>query len=142
MPSRTAGCSLPSNCRLTRTRGNGTCMPIAAKLSSCSSSASSKPVTSKSAPPKAWRAPAPLSSPAGGSIKCSFWTTIGIIDLSLTSRRSSMKDGGALLPELRADFTYFRDSGQDQDLDMEPTGGPGNRGPYEVDIDHNLFERL
>jgi hypothetical protein len=39
-----------------------------------------------------------------GSIKCFFWTTIGIIDLSLTSKRSSMKGGGVLLPELRAGF--------------------------------------
>ena len=37
---------------------------------------------------------------------------------------------------------YFHNSGEDQDLDMEPTGGPDNLGPYEVDIDHNLFERL
>jgi len=97
----------PSRCPRTRSRGNMTCMPIAVRPSSCSSSASSKPVTSKPAPPKAWRARAPLSSLVCGSIKCSFWTTIGIIDLSLTSRRSSMKDGGALLPELRADFRYL-----------------------------------
>jgi len=37
---------------------------------------------------------------------------------------------------------YFRNSGQDQDLDMEPSGGPDDRGPYEVTIAHNLFERL
>src|SRR5262249_17753451 len=37
---------------------------------------------------------------------------------------------------------YFRNSGQDQDLDMEPSGGPDDRGPYEITIDHNLFERL
>lgn len=37
---------------------------------------------------------------------------------------------------------YFHNSGEDQDLDMEPTGGPDNLGPYEVDIDHNVFERL
>src|SRR5262249_10126692 len=36
---------------------------------------------------------------------------------------------------------YFRNSGEDQDLDMEPTGGPDDLGPYEVDIDNNLFER-
>lgn len=37
---------------------------------------------------------------------------------------------------------YFHNSGEDQDLDMEPSGGPDDRGPYEVDINHNLFERL
>lgn len=37
---------------------------------------------------------------------------------------------------------YFRGSGSDQDLDMEPSGGPEDLGPYEVDIDHNLFDRL
>ena len=37
---------------------------------------------------------------------------------------------------------YFRNSGEDQDLDMEPTGGPDNLGPYEVDISRNVFERL
>jgi len=37
---------------------------------------------------------------------------------------------------------YFRNSGSDQDLDMEPTGGTENRGPYEIDIDNNLFERV
>ncbi len=37
---------------------------------------------------------------------------------------------------------YFFNSGQDQDLDMEPTGGPNELGPYDVNIDHNLFERL
>jgi len=42
-----------------------------------------------------------------GSIKCFFWTTIGITDLSLTSKRSSMKGGGALLPELCAGFIKF-----------------------------------
>jgi cytosine/adenosine deaminase-related metal-dependent hydrolase len=42
-----------------------------------------------------------------GSIKCSFWTTIGIIDLSLTSRRSLMKPGGGSPPELRAGFSYL-----------------------------------
>lgn len=36
----------------------------------------------------------------------------------------------------------FRNSGEDQDLDMEPSGGPTERGPYNVTIDHNLFERL
>jgi len=36
----------------------------------------------------------------------------------------------------------FRNSGEDQDLDMEPTGGPTELGPYNVTIDHNLFERL
>lgn len=37
---------------------------------------------------------------------------------------------------------YFRNSGSDQDLDMEPTGGLDDRGPYEIDIDNNLFERV
>ena len=37
---------------------------------------------------------------------------------------------------------YFRNSGGDQDLDMEPSGGPEDRGPYDVVIDHNMFERL
>jgi hypothetical protein len=37
---------------------------------------------------------------------------------------------------------YFRNSGSDQDLDMEPTGGLDDRGPYETDIDNNLFERV
>lgn len=36
---------------------------------------------------------------------------------------------------------YFKNSGADQDLDMEATGGQAARGPYEVDIDHNTFER-
>src|SRR5215831_2575255 len=104
MRSTAAGCSPPSNCLRILTRGNVTSMPIGAKPSSCSSSASSKPVPSKPAPRKAWRARAPLSSPVCGSIKCFFWTTIGITDLSLTSKRSSMKGGGALLPELCAGF--------------------------------------
>src|SRR5262249_49238378 len=38
---------------------------------------------------------------------CSFWTTIGTLDLSLTSKKSSMKGGGASLPELRAGFTLM-----------------------------------
>src|SRR5262249_11646094 len=104
MRSTAAGCSPPSNCLRILTRGNVPSMPIGAKPSSCSSSASSKPVPSKPAPRKAWRARAPLSSPVCGSIKCFFWTTIGITDLSLTSKRSSMKGGGALLPELCAGF--------------------------------------
>jgi hypothetical protein len=37
---------------------------------------------------------------------------------------------------------YFRGSGNDQDLDMEPTGGPEDRGPYDVTVDRNVFERL
>ncbi len=37
---------------------------------------------------------------------------------------------------------YFRNSGNDQDLDMEPSGGPDDLGPYAIDINHNLFERL
>ena len=37
---------------------------------------------------------------------------------------------------------FFRNSGEDQDLDMEPTGGPADLGPYEVTIDHNRFERI
>ena len=37
---------------------------------------------------------------------------------------------------------YFYNSGEDQDLDMEPSGGPDVLGPYNVNIDHNLFERL
>jgi len=37
---------------------------------------------------------------------------------------------------------YFKGSGKDQDLDMEPSGGPEDVGPYEVDIDNNLFDRL
>jgi len=37
---------------------------------------------------------------------------------------------------------YFRNSGNDQDLDMEPSGGAEELGPYEVDISNNLFERL
>jgi len=36
---------------------------------------------------------------------------------------------------------YFRNSGEDQDLDMEPTGGPDALGPYDVTIDQNRFER-
>ena len=36
---------------------------------------------------------------------------------------------------------YFRNSGEDQDLDMEPTGGPADLGPYDVTIDQNRFER-
>jgi hypothetical protein len=35
----------------------------------------------------------------------------------------------------------FRNSGEDQDIDMEPSGGPTVLGPYHVTIDHNLFER-
>ena len=41
---------------------------------------------SRLVPPKAWHTRAPLSSPACGSIKSSFWITIDIGDLSLTSR--------------------------------------------------------
>jgi len=37
---------------------------------------------------------------------------------------------------------YFRNSGSDQDLDMEPSGGPEDRGPYDVVVDNNVFERL
>jgi hypothetical protein len=37
---------------------------------------------------------------------------------------------------------YFRNSGGDQDLDMEPSGGPEDRGPYDVVVDNNVFERL
>jgi hypothetical protein len=37
---------------------------------------------------------------------------------------------------------HFRNSGEDQDLDMEPTGGPNELGPYEVNIDNNRFERI
>ena len=37
---------------------------------------------------------------------------------------------------------YFHNSGNDQDLDMEPSGDAEDLGPYEVDIDGNLFERL
>src|SRR5262249_29169595 len=37
---------------------------------------------------------------------------------------------------------YFRNSGGDQDLDMEPSSGPQDRGPYDVVIDNNVFERL
>ena len=37
---------------------------------------------------------------------------------------------------------YFRNSGEDQDLDMEPTGGPEALGPYNVTIDQNRFERI
>jgi hypothetical protein len=44
---------------------------------------------------------------------------------------------------------YFKNSGDDQDLDMEATGRvrnqdpeqDPNQGPYEVEIDNNLFER-
>ena len=36
---------------------------------------------------------------------------------------------------------YFKGSGQDQDLDMEPSGGSADLGSYEVDIDQNLFDR-
>jgi hypothetical protein len=36
----------------------------------------------------------------------------------------------------------FRNSGSDQDLDMEPTGGLDDRGPYEIEIDNNKFERV
>jgi hypothetical protein len=37
---------------------------------------------------------------------------------------------------------YFKGSGADQDLDMEPSGGAEDFGPYQVDIDNNLFERV
>jgi hypothetical protein len=39
---------------------------------------------------------------------------------------------------------YFKNSGDDQDLEMEASGGgtEENRGPYEVEIDDNLFERV
>ena len=37
---------------------------------------------------------------------------------------------------------YFKNSGDDQDLDMEATGNDQNLGPYEVEIDNNLFERI
>src|SRR5262249_49149666 len=37
---------------------------------------------------------------------------------------------------------FFRNSGEDQDLDMEPTGGPDALGPYDVTIDQNRFERI
>jgi hypothetical protein len=37
---------------------------------------------------------------------------------------------------------YFRNSGEDQDLDMEPSGDAGDRGPYDVVIENNEFERL
>ncbi len=37
---------------------------------------------------------------------------------------------------------YFKGSGADQDLDMEPSGGADDAGPYEVEIDNNLFERV
>lgn len=38
---------------------------------------------------------------------------------------------------------YFKNSGDDQDLDMEASGlmNFDNVGPYEVEIDNNLFER-
>jgi hypothetical protein len=35
----------------------------------------------------------------------------------------------------------FRNSGTDQDLDMEPTGGDGDKGPINIDITDNTFER-
>jgi nitrous oxidase accessory protein NosD len=35
----------------------------------------------------------------------------------------------------------FRNSGTDQDLDMEPTGGGANEGPTNIDITSNRFER-
>ncbi|HXG20954.1 MAG TPA: hypothetical protein VNN62_17990 [Methylomirabilota bacterium] len=94
----------PSSCLPILTRGHVASMPIGAKPSSCSSSASSKLVPSKPALRKAWRARAPLSSLVCGSIKGFFWTTIGTTDPSLTSRSSAMKGGGASLPELRAGF--------------------------------------
>jgi nitrous oxidase accessory protein NosD len=37
---------------------------------------------------------------------------------------------------------YFKGSGKDQDLDMEPSGGADDLGPYQIDIDHNDFDRL
>jgi hypothetical protein len=37
---------------------------------------------------------------------------------------------------------FFRNSGNDQDLDMEPTGGADDRGPFDVTVDGNVFERL
>jgi len=43
---------------------------------------------------------------------------------------------------VRFQGNYLRNSGQDQDLDMESTGGQDDLGPYEVDIDDNLFERV
>jgi hypothetical protein len=43
---------------------------------------------------------------------------------------------------VRIGGNYFRNSGSDQDLDMESTGGLDDRGPYEIDIDYNLFERV
>jgi Right handed beta helix region len=36
---------------------------------------------------------------------------------------------------------YFKNSGDDQDLDMEATGSDQNLGPYQVEIDDNIFER-
>jgi Right handed beta helix region len=37
---------------------------------------------------------------------------------------------------------YFKNSGDDQDIDMEATGNDQNLGPYNVEIDNNLFERI
>src|SRR4029434_5347005 len=108
-------------------------MRIDGKPSSCSSSASSKLVTLKPVPPKAWLGQVLLSSPVYGSIKCSFWTTIGIIDLSLTSRRSSMRPAGASPPELRAGFKYiFRQDGS-LEVRIEATGETLNRGVTKVE---------
>src|SRR5215510_7634541 len=107
MPSTGAGCSLRNSCPGPQSRGNVTCMPIAAKRLSCSFNGLSKRVTSRPVPLKAGHEPAALSSPAYGFTKCSFWTTIGSRDPSLTSRRVSMKGAGALPPELRANFSLF-----------------------------------
>ena len=37
--------------------------------------------------------------------------------------------------------SFFRNSGNDQDIDMEATGGSLDVGPYQITIDNNVFER-
>src|SRR3989442_1848335 len=104
MRSKAAGCSRPNSCLSIPPRGNMTSMRIGMRPSSCSFSASSKPVTSKPALPKGWRVVALLSSPAYGSIKPSSYSTITTTNRSLTSRSSLMKLAGESPPELRAGF--------------------------------------
>src|SRR3712207_701429 len=90
-------------------------MPIAVKPSRCSFSGLFNRAVSRTALPKAWHGPAPLSSPACGSIRCCSLTIIDITGHPLTSRSLSMKDGGVSRPELRAGFNYFQLAMQDDE---------------------------
>ena len=69
--------------------------------------------------------------------------------ISLTNTRFLDNDRSGLAFQRNVGYVtvrgnYFKNSGDDQDLDMEATGGgnPLNVGPYEVEIDNNLFERI